>query len=86
MYNNIFHDFNDLEKVITTETLNKFIKFWIILFLQLFFIYIFIYIYEEKLNVDVEGFYTLFSPVISSNIHRNFNHIFMNLKSWRRLL
>ena len=42
-FNNIFHGFKVLKKVITAETLNinfylKFIKFWIICFFQLFFI------------------------------------------------
>ena len=49
-FNNSFHEFKVLKKVIVTETFNvdfrnKFIKFWSILFFQLFFIYIYIYIY-----------------------------------------
>ena len=47
-FNNIFHAFKVLKKFITTEMFNinfynKFIKFWIISFFQLFFIYIYIY-------------------------------------------
>ena len=48
-FNNIFHEFKVLAKVITTGTFNvdshdKFIKFWIILgFFKLFFIICYIY-------------------------------------------
>ena len=43
-FNNIFHEFKVMKKVIITEMFNanfhnKFIKFWIILFIQLFLIY-----------------------------------------------
>ena len=46
-FNDIFHELNILKKVITTETFNvnfhyKFIKFWIILFFQLWFMEIYI--------------------------------------------
>ena len=57
-FNNSFHEFKVLKKIIRAETFNvsfhnKFIKFWIILFFLLFFIlldlislfYIYIYIY-----------------------------------------
>ena len=49
-FNNIFHEFEVLRKVIITEILNvvfhkKFIKFWIILFSQLFFILLDLFLY-----------------------------------------
>ena len=51
-FNNTFHEFKHLKKVIITETFNvnfynRFIKFCLFLFFLLFFIYIYIYIYEQ---------------------------------------
>ena len=57
-FNNTFHEFQVLKKVIRTETSNvdshnKFVKFWIILFFQLSFIlsaliFLFTYLYIDQ--------------------------------------
>ena len=54
-FNNVFHEFQLLKKVITTETFNidfhnKFIRFWIILLFQLFYIYVCVNIFPRLIT------------------------------------